>query len=48
MHLPLEDRLGMNLLAANQYQAEHNREHFEAWQLLALNCLLYTSPSPRD
>ena len=36
MHLPLEDRLGMNLLAANQHQAEHNREHFEAWQVLAL------------
>ena len=35
MHLPLEDRLGMNLLAANQHQAEHNREHFEAWQVLA-------------
>ena len=39
MHLPLEDRLGMNLLAANQHQAEHNREHFEAWQLLALNVM---------
>ena len=39
MHLPLEDRLGMNLLAANQHQAEHNREHFEAWQVLALNVM---------
>ena len=39
MHMPLEDSLGMNLLAANQYQAEHNREHFEAWQLLALNVM---------
>tara|TARA_Y100000991_G_scaffold85367_1_gene64391 strand:+ start:2222 stop:2920 length:699 start_codon:yes stop_codon:yes gene_type:complete len=39
MHLPLEDSLGMNLLAANQHQADHNREHFEAWQLLALNVM---------
>ena len=39
MHLPLEDSLGMNLLAANQHQAEHNRQHFEAWQLLALNVM---------
>ena len=24
MHMPLEDTLGLNLLAANQHQAEHN------------------------
>ena len=42
MHLPLEDSLGMNLLAANQHQAGHNRVHFEAWKLLALN--LMSSP----
>ena len=36
MHMPLEDSLGMNLLAANQYQAEHNREHFEARQARSL------------
>ena len=39
MHLPLQDTIGLNLLAANQHQAEHNREHFEAWQLLCLNVM---------
>lgn len=39
MHMPLEDSLGLNLLAANQHQAEHNREHFDAWQLLCLNVM---------
>lgn len=39
MHLPLEDTLGLNLLAANQHQADHNREHFEAWRLLCLNVM---------
>lgn len=39
MHLPLEDTLGMNLLAANQHQAEHNREHFDSWDLLCLNVM---------
>jgi hydrogenase nickel incorporation protein HypB len=39
MHMPLEDTLGLNLLAANQHQAEHNREHFNAWQLLCLNVM---------
>ena len=55
MHMPLEDTLGLNLLAANNHQAEHNNEHFQSWDLLCLNlmsspgaCLLYTSPSPRD
>ncbi|MCP9887417.1 hydrogenase nickel incorporation protein HypB [Cyanobium sp. ATX 6A2] len=42
MHMPLEDTLGLNLLAANQHQAEHNREHFDAWGLLCLN--LMSSP----
>ena len=42
MHMPLEDTLGLNLLAANQHQAEHNREHFDAWRLLCLN--LMSSP----
>ena len=32
MHMPLEDTLGLNLLAANQHQAEHNHEHFQAWK----------------
>ena len=39
MHMPLEDTLGLNLLAANQHQAEHNREHFDAWNLLCLNVM---------
>lgn len=39
MHLPLEDTLGLNLLAANQHQAEHNREHFDSWDLLCLNVM---------
>ncbi len=39
MHMPLEDTLGLNLLAANQHQAEHNRAHFDAWQLLCLNVM---------
>ena len=42
MHMPLEDTLGLNLLAANQHQADHNREHFDAWRLLCLN--LMSSP----
>ena len=39
MHMPLEDTLGHNLLAANQHQAEHNREHFDAWDLLCINVM---------
>jgi hydrogenase nickel incorporation protein HypB len=35
----LEDTLGLNLLAANQHQAAHNREHFDAWNLLCLNVM---------
>jgi len=39
MHMPLEDSLGLNLLAANDHQADHNREHFDAWRLLCLNVM---------
>ena len=39
MHMPLEDSLGMNLLAANQHHAEHNRSDFDIWKLLALNVM---------
>jgi len=39
MHMPLEDTLGLNLLAANDHQASHNREHFDAWRLLCLNVM---------
>ena len=42
MHMPLEDTLGFNLLAANQHQAEHNQAHFRTWDLLCLN--LMSSP----
>ena len=42
MHMPLEDTLGLNLLAANNHQAEHNNEHFQNWDLLCLN--LMSSP----
>jgi len=39
MHMPLEDTLGLNLLAANQHRADHNRERFDAWNLLCLNVM---------
>lgn len=39
MHMPLEDTLGLNLLAANQQRADHNRQHFDAWRLLCLNVM---------
>lgn len=39
MHMPLEDTLGRNLLAANQHRADHNRAHFDAWNLLCLNVM---------
>ena len=42
MHMPLQDSIGLNLLAANQHQAEHNRADFDAWNLLCLN--LMSSP----
>jgi len=37
--MPLEDTQGLNLLAANQHQAAHNREHFDAWRLLCVNVM---------
>ena len=39
MHMSLTDTLGLNLLAANDHQAAHNREHFDAWRLLCLNVM---------
>ena len=39
MHMPLIDNIGINLLAANQHQAEHNQEHFNAWNLLCINVM---------
>ncbi len=42
MHRPLKDNLALNLLAANDHQAEHNHEDFQSWNLLCLN--LMSSP----
>ena len=39
MHMPLEDTLGLNLLAATNHQADHNNEHFQSWELLCLNLM---------
>ena len=39
MHMPIGDNLEINLLAANQHQADHNREAFDAWRLLSLNVM---------
>lgn len=37
MHQVLD--LGINLLHANQHQADHNREHFDAWGVTCLNLM---------
>ena len=39
MHMPIGDTLEINLLAANQHKADHNRESFDAWRLLSLNVM---------
>ena len=39
MHMPIGDNLEINLLAANQHRADHNREAFDAWRLLSLNVM---------
>ena len=39
MHMPIGDNLEINLLAANQHKADHNREAFDAWRLLSLNVM---------
>ena len=39
MHMPVGDNLEINLLAANQHRADHNREAFDAWRLLSLNVM---------
>ena len=39
MHMPIGDNLEINLLAANQHKADHNRESFDAWRLLSLNVM---------
>ena len=42
MHMPLEDNLSLNLLAANTHQADHNNEKFQRWDLICFN--LMSSP----
>lgn len=37
MHQVLD--MGINLLHANQHQADHNREHFDAWGVTCLNLM---------
>jgi len=39
MHMQLQGSLGLNLLAANGRQAEHNRDHFDGWGSLCLNVM---------
>ena len=42
MHQTFDAALGVNLLHANQSQADHNREHFDEWGITCLN--LMSSP----
>lgn len=42
MHQTFDAALGINLLHANQDEADHNRAHFDQWQLTCLN--LMSSP----
>lgn len=42
MHQTFDAALGVNLLHANQTEADHNREHFDAWGITCLN--LMSSP----
>lgn len=39
MHQSFEVALGVNLLEANQMEAEHNREHFNDWGITCLNIM---------
>ena len=42
MHQTFDAALGVNLLHANQTEADHNRDHFDAWGIICLN--LMSSP----
>ncbi len=42
MHQIIDETLGINLLHANQADADHNRAHFDAWGITCLN--LMSSP----
>lgn len=39
MHQTFDAALGVNLLHANQTEADHNREHFDAWGITCLNVM---------
>ena len=39
MHQTFDAALGINLLHANQQGAEHNRAHFDAWEITCLNIM---------
>lgn len=39
MHQTFNETLGINLLHANQSQADHNREHFDAWGITCFNVM---------
>lgn len=39
MHQTFDAALGVNLLHANQSEANHNREHFDAWGITCLNVM---------
>lgn len=39
MHQTFDESLGINLLHANQEGADHNRAHFDEWQITCLNVM---------
>jgi hydrogenase nickel incorporation protein HypB len=39
MHQTFDAALGVNLLHANQSEADHNRDHFDAWGITCLNVM---------
>ena len=39
MHMPTSDTMNINLLAANDRQAQHNRQRFDAWGLFCINVM---------
>ena len=39
MHMPTSDTMNLSLLAANDQQARHNRQHFDDWGLFCINVM---------
>jgi len=39
MHMPISDTVNLSLLAANERQARHNRQRFDAWGLFCINVM---------